>query len=143
MVISNYLGVFDLYEQLGLEKPEFIRKGLEKMFEVYVRLATPNGGTPCLNDGGNMDVARWCRTASRLYPDRADFRWFATGGKEGSKPDYLSTVFPWAGAVVFRTSWEQDARWCSARPGRKTPCGATWTGHRSGAATSTRTSSTS
>ena len=111
VVISNYLGVFDLYEQLGLEKPEFIRKGLEKMFEVYVRLATPNGGTPTLNDGGSMDVARWCRTAAKLYPQRADFRWFATGGKEGAKPDFLSTVFPWAGAVVFRSSWEKDAVW--------------------------------
>ena len=111
VVISNYLGVFDLYEQLGLEKPEFIRKGLEKMFEVYVRLATPNGGTPCLNDGGSMDVARWCRTAAKLYPQRADFRWFATEGKEGAPPDYLSTVFPWAGAVVFRSSWEKDAVW--------------------------------
>jgi len=110
-VISNYLGVFDLYEQLGLERPEFIRKGLEKMFEVYVRLATPNGGTPAINDGISMDVARWCRRASKLYPDRADFRWFATGGKEGAPPDYLSTVFPWAGAVVFRTSWAKDAVW--------------------------------
>ena len=111
VVISNYLGVFDLYEQLELEKPEFIRKGLEKMFEVYVRLATPNGGTPTLNDGGSMDVARWCRTAAKLYPQRADFRWFATEGKEGAPPDYLSTVFPWAGAVVFRTSWAKDAVW--------------------------------
>ena len=111
VVISNYLGVFELYELLGMEKPEFIRKGLEKMFEVYVRLATPNGGTPCLNDGGSMDVARWCRKAAALYPDRADFRWFATGGKEGAHPDYLSCVFPWAGAVVFRSSWAKDAVW--------------------------------
>ena len=111
VVISNYLGVFELYEQLGLEKPEFIRKGLEKMFEVLVRLATPAGGTPSLNDGSNMNVARWCRTAAKLYPQRTDFRWFATEGNEGAPPDYLSTVFPWAGAVVFRNSWAKDAVW--------------------------------
>ena len=111
VVISNYLGVFDLYEQLGLEKPEFIRKGLEKMFEAYVRISTPSAGTPAINDGSNVNVARWCRRASALYPDRADFRWFATDGKEGAPPDYLSTVFPWAGAVVFRTSWAKDAVW--------------------------------
>ena len=111
VVISNYLGVFDLYEQLGLEKPEFIRKGLEKMFEAYVRISTPSAGTPAINDGSNVNVARWCRRASELYPNRADFRWFATGGKEGAPPDYLSTVFPWAGAVVFRTSWAKDAVW--------------------------------
>ena len=111
VVISNYLGVFELYELLGMEKPEFIRKGLEKMFEVYVRLATPNRGTPTLNDGGSMDVQRWCRTATKLYPERADFRWFATDGREGAPPDYLSCLFPWSGAVVFRSSWSRDAVW--------------------------------
>ena len=111
VVVSNYKAIFDLYENLGLERPEFIRTGLEKMFETYVRLATPDGGTPSLNDGSNANVARWCRMASRFYPERADFRWFATGGREGTPPDYLSTVFPWAGAVVFRTSWAKDAVW--------------------------------
>ena len=111
VVVHNYLGVFELYEQLGLEKPEFIRKGLEKMFETYVRISTPSAGTPAINDGSNANVARWCRTATKLYPQRADFRWFATEGKEGAPPDYLSTVFPWAGAVVFRTSWAKDAVW--------------------------------
>ncbi len=111
VVISNYLGVFDLYDQLGQKKPEFIRQGLEKMFETHVRLATPSGGTPSINDGSNENVARWCRKATALYPGRKDFRWFATGGKEGAPPEFLSCVFPWAGAVVFRTSWEKDAVW--------------------------------
>ena len=49
--------------------------------------------------------------ATKLYPDRADFRWFATCGKEGTPPDYLTYAFPYAGAVVFRSSWDEDAVW--------------------------------
>ncbi len=111
VVVHNYLDVFMLYEMLGLEKPEFIRTGLEKMFEMYMRLAMPTGVTPSLNDGANVNVSSWCRKALALYPQRSDFQWFATNGKKGSPPDYLSTVFPWAGAVVFRSSWEKDAVW--------------------------------
>ena len=111
VVVRNYLDVFRLYEMLGLEKPEFIRTGLEKMFEMYMRLAMPTGVTPSLNDGSNVNVARFCRAATTLYPQRSDFQWFATEGKAGAPPDYLSTVFLWAGAVVFRSSWGRDAVW--------------------------------
>ena len=111
VVVHNYLDVFRLYEMLGLEKPEFIRAGLEKMFEMYMRLAMPTGVTPSLNDGANVSVSSWCRKALTLYPQRSDFQWFATGGREGAPPDYLSSVFPWAGAVVFRSSWAKDAVW--------------------------------
>ena len=111
VVVHNYLDVFRLYEMLGLEKPEFIRSGLEKMFEMYMRLAMPTGVTPSLNDGANVSVSSWCRKALTLYPQRSDFQWFATGGKKGTPPDYFSTVFPWAGAVVFRSSWGKDAVW--------------------------------
>ena len=111
VVIYNYLGVFELYETLGLQKPEFIRKGLENMFDVYPRLMRPDEVTPDLNDGGHMHVPTKLRRAAELYPDRADFRWFATHGKNGTPPNYLSCVFPYAGAVVFRTSWRKDAIW--------------------------------
>ena len=111
VVISNYLGIFELYDILGLEKPEFVRKGLENMFDVYVRLGRPDGNTPDLNDGGHMNVAGWLRKAKDMYPARQDFLWFTSAGAMGERPDYLSCVFPYAGAVVFRSSWEKDAVW--------------------------------
>ena len=111
VVIGNYLGVYDLYEQLGLEKPEFIRIGLEKMFDSDLHLCDPSGHTPNLNDGAWVNVPREMRRAMNLYPNRQDFRWSATSGREGTAPQYLSYVFPWAGAVVFRSAWTKDAVW--------------------------------
>jgi len=111
VVVYNYLSVYNLYQTLGMEKPEFIRKGLENMFTLYARLSRPDRFTPSLNDGAHDNVVANLRTAAKLYPAREDFRWFATEGKEGREPDYLSHVLPWAGAVVFRSSWAKDAVW--------------------------------
>ena len=65
VVISNYLGVYNLYEQLGRPPPAFIRTGLERMFEVYAKLRRPDGRTPSLNDGSEEKVASWMRRAQR------------------------------------------------------------------------------
>ncbi len=94
VVISNYLAIFELYEILGLERPEFIRRGLEKMYAAYVRLMAPDRRTPDLNDGGHVNVPQRSRQAMRLYPDRADFRWIGTDGREGAKPDVEVDLTP-------------------------------------------------
>jgi hypothetical protein len=49
--------------------------------------------------------------AATLFPDRQDFRWYATGGKEGRAPAELSHAFPYAGYYVMRSGWDPDARW--------------------------------
>jgi len=111
VVVSHYLDVFSLYDYRGEPRPEFVREGLEKMFETYLRLMRPNGTTPDINDGGQTRVADMLGKARGLYPNRQDFLWGATGGAEGRVPDYLSCLFPYAGAVVFRSSWDRDAVW--------------------------------
>lgn len=95
----------------GLEAPDFLAKGMRRMYEVYWKLSQPSRVTPDLNDGGRRDVAANCAAALRLYPEDPVFRWFATSGEEGAQPDVLSLAFPYAGAVVFRDSWSTNAIW--------------------------------
>ena len=109
--INEYRGVLDFYLDLGREPPSFIQEGLERMYGVYPRLCSPRWQTPNLNDGEYASVYWWCRKALELYPGREDFRWFATMGKQGTPPDFLSCAFPYAGAVTFRDSWRHDAVW--------------------------------
>ena len=109
--INEYRGVLDFYLDLGCEPPPFILEGLERMYGVYPRLCSPRWQTPNLNDGEYASVCWWCRKALELYPDREDFRWFATMEKQGAPPDFLSYAFPYAGAVTFRDSWRHDAVW--------------------------------
>ncbi len=110
-VIRDILEIVNFHRRLGLEPPDSLREKLEKMFEVYTYLCTPGFSTPDLNDGEEVFVPGHLGTARRLFPEREDFRWFATGGQEGTPPDFLSLAMPYAGAVVFRDSWRRDAVW--------------------------------
>ena len=108
-VISNYRSVMAVYDRFGRPAPDFFRKNLENMYAMVMPLTLPLGNTPALNDGGKIYTAKFLRAVLADYPHRADFRWFATHGTEGSGPDYLSTYLPYAGAVTFRSSWREDA----------------------------------
>ena len=111
VVIDNYLETDSLFGRIGMERPAFIRDGLARMFDVLVRLRDPQGRTPAMNDSRRELVRPWLKRAVTLYPSRADYRWCATDGKDGSPPACLSCAFPYAGVAVFRSSWSNDAVW--------------------------------
>ncbi len=110
-VTGDYRNIARFHERFGHEPPAYIRENLAKMFEVYMYLCTPGFVTPNLNDGEEAFVPRHCARGLEFYPDREDFRWFATLGRQGRPPDFLSLAMPYAGAVVFRDSWRRDAVW--------------------------------
>ena len=107
----DYGRILELFRICGEPPPSFVLKGIERAYDMYPRLSRPDRMTPPINDSGPVDIIAQMKEASRLYPARDDFRWFATGGAEGKAPEYLSYSFPYAGAVVFRSSWETNAVW--------------------------------
>jgi hypothetical protein len=48
------------------------------------------------------------QNALEFFPEREDFKWAATEGREGKRPTTLSTAFPYAGHFVMRTGWTPD-----------------------------------
>ena len=111
VVDNNYYNILELYKILGIKPPRFLETKLEKLYDMYPHLVRPDGRLPDLNDGAHIPILGKMRNAYGLNPEREDFEYFATEGKEGKKPKYLSYVFPYAGAAVMRTSWEKDAIW--------------------------------
>ena len=107
----NYGSIIQLYKSLSLPVPSALAHRYGRLWEIYPRLMMPDGRTPNLNDGDRSDVAKRMREALTYEPARTDWQWFATGGKEGTPPDYTSYVFPWAGSIVFRTGWDRKAVW--------------------------------
>jgi len=92
------------------EIPEDYLSRAEKGFDYLLLLTTPDRSTPRVNDTPNtQDVARIMETAVELFPNRPDFLWAATDGREGTPPSVVSHAFPYAGYCVMRSGWETDA----------------------------------
>ncbi len=81
------------------------------MFVYLAYAAMPNGITPGLNDSGNDSPAKLLRKGLKYFPNREDFLWVATRGKEGKQPQQTSIAFPYSGHYVMRSGWEPDARY--------------------------------
>ena len=55
---------------------------------------------PGLNDSDDRLVAPFLGLGAQLFPARADMKWFATSGKEGTRPAWLSRDLPYMGAAA-------------------------------------------
>ena len=111
VVDANYENILAIFGILEIDPPKEIMERLQKLYNMYPQLVRPNGRLPDINDGNQMHIINKMRTAARFYPERQDFKWFATHRKEGSAPEYTSFGFPYAGCAVMRSSWENDAIW--------------------------------
>ncbi len=109
--IRNYLLAWHVMEAYGVAIPDAFRTVLEKMHTANVRLMMPDGRLPDLNDGHWLKVAPLMEDAVKHYPDRADYRWVLSSGKEGAPPAEKSLAFGNCGYYVMRTGWEPDAIW--------------------------------
>lgn len=79
------------------------------MFDYYVRITMSDRTTPNLNDSGSGSVLGQLAQGLRLFPDREDFQFIVSNGKQGSPPRYTSTRLAWAGWSIMRSGWERDA----------------------------------
>ncbi len=84
---------------------------MEAMYDYQACAVMPNGEVPGLNDSGDASPAGLLRTGHGYFPQRGDFLWVATRGKEGKKPQKTSVAFPYSGHYVMRSGWDKDARY--------------------------------
>ncbi len=110
-VVSNLSGLLDRADMNGLraELPKDYLAKLEKMYDYLLLVMMPNGKAPGLNDSGDSDVRRALEHGWKLYPDRTDFLFGATLGKQGTEPRNTSHAFPYAGHYVMRSDWGPEA----------------------------------
>lgn len=109
--LENFVAVYKIARLNHTDLPADFLKRLEKMYDFDVFGAMPDRRLPGVQDGGYHDVRHALAEAAGFFPDRADFRWYATGGREGKPPAETSHAFPWAGYYAMRSGWDADARW--------------------------------
>ncbi|MBI5684737.1 MAG: heparinase II/III family protein [Verrucomicrobia bacterium] len=110
-VVRQFAGIIELAGLNGLrgELPAGFLASMEKMFNYLLFASMPSGHIPGLNDANNTDIRKELATGFKLFPQRHDFQFVATGGKSGRPPAETSHAFPYTGHYVMRSGWDKDA----------------------------------
>lgn len=111
VTVRNFLGPVELAPLTGFDVPPDYLAKMEKMFAYFLGSMQPDRTTPPLNDSGANNVMSYLEDGAKLFPQRADFRWAATDGKEGKPPNHTSQEFPYAGQFILRSGWDRGALW--------------------------------
>jgi hypothetical protein len=110
-VIRILQQIADFAEENGVKLSDFFYNRLETMYEFLMYLSWPDGAMPAMNDGFHAKNMRVLYDAPAKTFERADFKFFASEGKEGTEPPQRSIGFPYSGIYVMRSDWSSDARY--------------------------------
>lgn len=95
----------------GKPIPQDFRDGVERMANYVAYSITPSGFAP-LNNDADMDLVRAEVLAHAKSINRPDWKYIATNGAEGTRPEgQPSVIFPWAGQLIMRSGWDAEAHW--------------------------------
>lgn len=122
--INLFRKALELAEKNGFrdEFPPGYSDVMEKMIMFHANISFPDYSNPCFSDAklhGRRVMLRNYRVWSDLFPKNEAIRYFATEGREGALPGYLSKGFPDSGFFVFRNSWGMDATQMVVKAGPK------------------------
>lgn len=111
VALRRFESVADNFRKAGRTIPSSYTRRLEEMYNYLAYSMRPDGHQPLNNDSDREDLRPRVLKAAQIY-DRPDWKWIATNGREGLRPEGLpSVVFPWAGINVMRNGWDGQAHW--------------------------------
>lgn len=108
-VLSQFRKVHELGKLNGRPMPDAYTRRLESMYHYYL-YASVDGRMAAFSDSGHGNVRKTLALGAIDYPERLDFLWGATEGREGKVPTELNSVFPYAGHYTMRSGWSADDR---------------------------------
>ncbi|MDD6472162.1 MAG: heparinase II/III family protein [Bacteroidales bacterium] len=106
--LNNFLGIYTVAKAADYKLPKDYVERLENMYNFYAKIMMPDGSMPSVNDSGWGSAIPKLKEAYSYFPERKDFQYLATRGKEGITPDYTSVWMPWAGWYMMRSGWAED-----------------------------------
>lgn len=112
--INIFLEALEIADINGLRHmfPQSYADKVESMIMFYGNLCFPNYENPCFSDAKTIHKPEMLNNYKRwsvVYPDNEAIRYWATDGKKGKLPEYLSKGFLTSGFFIFRNSWGEDA----------------------------------
>lgn len=111
VALSNFDLFADICREAKENLPTAYLRGLEKMSR-YIALSVRPTGYGAMNNDADKSYNRDRILASAEKYGREDWRFIASNGKRGKRPDGPpSIVFPWAGQMIMRSGYNADAQW--------------------------------
>jgi heparan-sulfate lyase len=112
--IDIFLKAYGSAKRVHLEKefPASYIQTVENMIMALASITLPDYNTPMFGDSWLIDknfrmkqFASW----AKIFPANKTITYFATDGKEGKAPDFLSKALSNAGFYTFRSGWDKNA----------------------------------
>lgn len=109
LVVKNYLCVRRLAALNGVAVPAAFDRRISLALDFAMHAHNPMGIVPAFSDGDARGFTDLLRQGHELY-GREDWRYVATGGREGRAPVELARHWPNAGYCVLRSGWGEGRR---------------------------------
>lgn len=110
--LLNFIGAWRIAHLNDIAMPKDYVSKMQKMFDYDLEVSMPDGCLPGLNDAGRSDIKPYMKEGFGFFPERKDYQWLATLGKEGTKPTAGSVALPFSGHMVMRSGWEANDLYC-------------------------------
>jgi heparan-sulfate lyase len=111
--IGWFMRTFELAQLNGIQEAfseDYLQK-IEKMCEVPMKLAFPDGTTPQFGDAWTGKPGQYYDQLNKWAKifNRDDFVYVATEGREGKEPGATAFALPESGLYSMRSGWDKDA----------------------------------
>ena len=111
VAMRNFVLFKDICDTANYQLPGFFDETIEKMYSYIAHVVRPDGYRILNNDGDRgSDVELILEGAEKYnYPE---WEYIATNGEKGVEPaDGPSYFYPWAGHLVSRSGFDENAQW--------------------------------
>lgn len=119
VALGNILKIPEIARWTGrlAELPAGFTAPLEKAYEYQVALMAPDRFAPKYNNGLPQYLPTIFKLAVENFPERSDFKWVESDGKQGTAPTFTSIYLNRAGETAMRSNWSRDANYLGFRFG--------------------------
>ncbi len=109
--LHNFVLFKEICDRANYPLPEFFNKTIEQMYSYIAHAVRPDGNRILNNDGDRGSDVNLILEGAEKYR-QPEWEYIATNGKSGVKPaDGPSYFYPWAGQLISRSGFDNDAHW--------------------------------
>ncbi|MEQ8547133.1 MAG: alginate lyase family protein [Cyclobacteriaceae bacterium] len=111
VTLKNFEEFKSIYELTGQQIPDSFNRTLAQMNNYLAKSIRPNGFGVLNNDSDLVNNRGRILEAAKIF-NRPDWEYIASNGKSGEIPEEgPSYFFPWAGQLISRSNYDEDAHW--------------------------------